>query len=422
MENRNTVKELSIWAIISVWLMIMVVIASVIFSCGENDALGENGPDENGTDKTATVGSEVNVNSADMGNTSFRADGELAFSDEGNRNSDTEKIIDSKEDNTQPIENTDDSNKLKQKLILEKYTDESEIEYLSDDYCEYVRAKYDKIVVLDAGHGGYDGGTVIAGAGRAEKLYNLNILLKVEELFKKGSSPEEGTQNNKLKVIYTRTEDVYLELEERAEIANRLNADFFISIHCNSHDSKKRNGVEVLYYGGGAPPEADDKNTGEDGDDFEEDNQPAEENAGDSSEGDHPVGENAATVGEGNQSAEKDAGNVGEGNQSAEEDAGYLDEENQSAEEEQRRIRSEASEKLAQTVLSEALKAWDRPDFGVIPRNNLLVLYASKMPAVILEVGYLSNSGEAEMLEKEEIQDKVAEGIYNAILKASGAE
>src|SRR6056297_2567496 len=83
--------------------------------------------------------------------------------------------------------------------------------------------KNEWVVVIDAGHGGKDSGAV--GRRSMEKDIVLKIALKtgkyINELL-------EG-----VKVIYTRTDDEFVELYKRAEIANKAQADLFISIHCN---------------------------------------------------------------------------------------------------------------------------------------------------------------------------------------------
>ena len=80
-----------------------------------------------------------------------------------------------------------------------------------------------KIVVIDPGHGGRDGGT--SGQYAVEKDIALNIALRL------GSSIQGNYPN--IRVIYTRTSDVFVKLDERSRIANRNKADLFISIHCN---------------------------------------------------------------------------------------------------------------------------------------------------------------------------------------------
>jgi N-acetylmuramoyl-L-alanine amidase len=81
-----------------------------------------------------------------------------------------------------------------------------------------------KTIVIDPGHGGKDPGC--NGLVHKEKDVSLAVALKLGKLI------EEHYKN--IKVIYTRTSDVFVELEDRAQIANRAKADLFISIHCNA--------------------------------------------------------------------------------------------------------------------------------------------------------------------------------------------
>jgi len=82
----------------------------------------------------------------------------------------------------------------------------------------------DFIVVIDAGHGGHDPGAI--GRKAKEKNINLNVALKLGKLIQKNCKD--------VKVIYTRTKDVFVTLNRRAEIANNAKADLFISVHTNS--------------------------------------------------------------------------------------------------------------------------------------------------------------------------------------------
>lgn len=93
-------------------------------------------------------------------------------------------------------------------------------------------------VVLDAGHGAKDFGAVKNGF--VEKNIALAVALKVGRLLDKQPSVD---------VVYTRSTDVFIELVERANIANRANADLFVSIHCNSNPNSEAFGTETYVMG-----------------------------------------------------------------------------------------------------------------------------------------------------------------------------
>jgi N-acetylmuramoyl-L-alanine amidase len=94
-------------------------------------------------------------------------------------------------------------------------------------------------VVIDAGHGGKDPGTI--GKKSQEKEVALQIALKLSE--------EIRSQCKDVTVICTRTTDEFIELHERAEIANRSKADLFISIHCNANPKHTFQGAETYVMG-----------------------------------------------------------------------------------------------------------------------------------------------------------------------------
>lgn len=90
-------------------------------------------------------------------------------------------------------------------------------------FCLSAEAK-DFVVVIDPGHGGHDPGAI--GKRGKEKNINLNVALKVGRLIQNNC--------NDVKLIYTRKTDVFIPLDRRAQIANNAKADLFISIHTNS--------------------------------------------------------------------------------------------------------------------------------------------------------------------------------------------
>jgi len=96
--------------------------------------------------------------------------------------------------------------------------------FISSTVLNAQRKQY--VIVLDAGHGGKDPGNL--GNGYLEK----NIALNVAQLVGKNL-----LQENDIKVVYTRYEDVFIDLWKRGAIANEAKADLFVSIHCDSHTS-----------------------------------------------------------------------------------------------------------------------------------------------------------------------------------------
>lgn len=102
-----------------------------------------------------------------------------------------------------------------------------------------VRAEKPYTVVLDAGHGGKDPGAV--GAFSQEKNLNLALVLEMGRLL--------NEQYPDVKVVYTRSTDVFIPLQTRADIANKAGADLFISIHTNSSEKKEPRGAETFILG-----------------------------------------------------------------------------------------------------------------------------------------------------------------------------
>ena len=106
-----------------------------------------------------------------------------------------------------------------------------------------------KTVVIDAGHGGKDPG----GVSRDKSTYEKHLVLDIA----KRLGGKIKTKYPDVKVVYTRASDVYVTLNERAEIANRNNADLFISIHTNAAASTAARGASVHVLGQSGNPNKD---------------------------------------------------------------------------------------------------------------------------------------------------------------------
>jgi len=184
---------------------------------------------------------------------------------------------------------------------------------------------YDRVVVLDAGHGGWDTGTPSKDGKVLEKNINLQVLLYLEELL----AAED------IKVYSTRTTDRYIGHGERIALANALEADLFISIHCNNaYQEAGEKGTEVLY-------------------------------------------------------------------------TQYSSKNNMS------------SEMLAQLCQEELVAAIQLNDRGVQARgDDLTVLQKAKVPAVQVELAFMSNSEDMKLLKTEEAQRKAAGALYKAVMRA----
>ncbi|MGH9582165.1 MAG: N-acetylmuramoyl-L-alanine amidase, partial [Bryobacteraceae bacterium] len=93
-------------------------------------------------------------------------------------------------------------------------------------------------IVIDPGHGGHDTGT-IGPDGLMEKDLVLDVALRLGKLIRRRLGAE---------VIYTRSTDVFIPLQERTKIANEAKADLFLSIHANSSPERTTTGVETYYF------------------------------------------------------------------------------------------------------------------------------------------------------------------------------
>lgn len=100
---------------------------------------------------------------------------------------------------------------------------------------------YDNVIVIDAGHGGMDEGTSSKGGVYVEKDYTLQIVQRLKKLL----------EEKRVKAYYTRLADKEVTKADRTKLANRLQADLFVSVHCNASSvgDTTAYGMETLYSG-----------------------------------------------------------------------------------------------------------------------------------------------------------------------------
>ncbi|QNK79043.1 N-acetylmuramoyl-L-alanine amidase [Winogradskyella sp. PAMC22761] len=226
-----------------------------------------------------------------------------------------------------------------------------------------LHAQEDKfVVVLDAGHGGHDSGNV--GNGHSEKNIALKVTLEVGK---------ELAKDPNIKVIYTRKTDVFVELHERANIANRADADLFVSIHCNAHSSQA-SGTETFVLG--------EKNTGRNFDVAKKENEVIflEDNYEENYSGFDPSSpESTIAIG--------------------------IEQE----------VYVEQSVVLARKIEDNFINKAKRKSRG-LKQASLLVIRNTYMPSVLIEVGFLTNNSEGNYLNTKAGQLKMANAIKTAVL------
>jgi len=218
------------------------------------------------------------------------------------------------------------------------------------------------VVVLDAGHGGKDSGNL--GNGHKEKSIALKVVLEVGKALEK---------NPNIKVIYTRKTDVFLELHERAAIANKADADLFISIHCNAHHSQAY-GTETFVLGVANTKRNLEIAKKENEVIFLEDDHEQQYKGFDP---DSPESTLAISIMQ----------------------EQFMD----------------LSILLAQKVENNFKKKLKRKSRG-LKQASLWVLHNTYMPSVLIELGFLTNKKEGAYLNSKKGQTKVAGSIKNAVL------
>lgn len=218
------------------------------------------------------------------------------------------------------------------------------------------------VVVLDAGHGGKDAGNI--GNGYREKNIALKVVLEVGKAL-------EG--NEDIKVIYTRKTDKFIELFERADIANKADADLFVSVHCNAHNSQA-SGTETFVLG--------EKNTGRNFEVAKRENEVIflEDDYNQNYAGFDPSSpESTIAIG--------------------------IEQE----------IYVEQSIILARKIEDNFIGKAKRKSRG-LKQASLLVIRNTYMPSVLVELGFLTNTREGAFLNTKAGQQKMAAAIKDAVL------
>jgi N-acetylmuramoyl-L-alanine amidase len=218
-------------------------------------------------------------------------------------------------------------------------------------------------VTLDAGHGGKDNGAQYFG--NKEKDLNLAVTLKVGKLLE---------ENPSVNLIYTRKTDEFIELRERAKIANRANANLFISIHCNANRSGTANGSETYVMGMSRTNMNLEVSKAENSVIFLEDNYKQTYKGFDPNNPETLIG--LQIVQESNLASSIDLANKIQNNFSS-----------------------------AMSIKSRGIK-----------QEPLWVLDATTMPGVLIEIGFISNKIDVSTLESEDGQNDIAKAIAKAII------
>jgi N-acetylmuramoyl-L-alanine amidase len=212
-------------------------------------------------------------------------------------------------------------------------------------------------IVIDPGHGGHDPGAQVGGLDEAD--LTLDIALRLEKLLQK----EPG-----LEVVLTRRTDVYVPLEERTAIANREQADLFLSIHANTSRNRTARGVETYYLSFAGSPDAEEV--------------AARENSANPGEM-HRLPDLLKAIALNNK----------------------LDESRDFA-------------GMVQEALVSRLRRSSRsiPDRGV-RKAPFVVLIGAQMPSVLAEVAFMSNRHDLALLKTDVFKQRIAEALHAGIMR-----
>jgi N-acetylmuramoyl-L-alanine amidase len=212
-------------------------------------------------------------------------------------------------------------------------------------------------IVIDAGHGGHDTGT-IGPTGLMEKDLCLDVAVRLGKIVQQRLPGAD--------VVYTRSDDTFVPLEERTRIANEAKADLFISIHANSSHDHGARGVETYYLNLKGSPDAMEV--------------AARENAT-SQESVHDLEDLVKKIAR----SEK------------------IDE--------SREFAADIQESLAKRIQKSNKTVKDRG----VRKAPFVVLIGADMPSILTEISFLSNPADEQLLKKPEHRQKVAEGLYQGV-------
>jgi len=233
----------------------------------------------------------------------------------------------------------------------------------ADGETSLVRALGLKIgrIVIDAGHGGHDSGTLGAD-GIEEKDVVLDVALRLGKLLHDRLGAE---------VVYTRSDDTFIPLETRTAIANKAQADLFLSIHANSSSDPTARGVETYYLNFTSDPTALDV--------------AARENAV-SDQSIHQLSDLVKKI------ALKD--------------------------------KIEESREFAADVESSLYAGLQKGNAGLkdrgVKKAPFVVLIGANMPSILAEISFVTNPKDADQLQQPEYRERVAESLYKGVARYEG--
>jgi len=206
-------------------------------------------------------------------------------------------------------------------------------------------------IIIDAGHGGKDPGAV-SPSGVQEKDITLHIAKQLASLLK---------QDRNVAVHLTRESDVYLPLEERTAFANQRHGDLFISIHANAHQFSDRNGIETYYLS------------------LAKDEEARRVAAFENTTAHISFSQLESTLSD------------------------IL-----------KNCKTEESREFAELIQHHLIEGTTQNDRGV-RQAGFVVLVGAEMPAILVEVGFLTNSRDEQLLTSESYCQSVARALYNGI-------